>query len=294
MLELLHRTLGSQIGIDVNGPADLWRCRVDRGQFENSLLNLALNARDAMSPGGTLTIEFSNVEIAEDYDAAETVMSPGRYVRLAATDTGIGMIPEIAERALEPFFTTKRAWERAVGSDSAWFMALRSSPADTSASRVRYSVERRWKSSSHGIPDQSLTGCSGIRRPANSSRSHGECVLLVDDDDSVLTMTTRMLKSLGYAVKPARSAHEALGVLNDSPQVDLLMTDIMLGGGYSGPELAREVEHRRPDLPVLFVSGYPQGKLEESGFVGSGASFLEKPFRKTAAAQAVRTALDGK
>jgi CheY-like chemotaxis protein len=117
---------------------------------------------------------------------------------------------------------------------------------------------------------------------------------LVDDDDSVLTMTTRILESLGYAVKPAGSEHEALGVFNDSPQVDLLMTDIMLGGGYSGPELAREAKDKRPDLPVLFVSGFPQKKLEESGFVSSAASYLAKPFRKAGVAQAVRAALDGK
>jgi len=273
MLGLLHRTLGSQIGIDVNGPADLWRCRVDRGQFENSLLNLALNARDAMSPGGTLTIEFSNIEIAEDYDAAETVMSPGRYVRFAATDTGIGMTPEIAERALEPFFTTK-----SVGAGSGLGLSMVYGFAKQSGGHLSLSSRAQ-----HGttveifIPrdsDQSLTAAakSPLREP---SRSHGECVLLVDDDASVLKMTTRMLESLGYAVKPAGSAHEVLGMLSDSPQVDLLMTDIMMGGGYSGPELAREVQHKRPGLPVLFVSGFPQGKLEESDFVSSEVSFPE-------------------
>jgi signal transduction histidine kinase/CheY-like chemotaxis protein len=292
MSGLLHRTLGSRIEIEINGPADLWRCRVDRGQFENSLLNLALNARDAMSPGGTLTIEFSNVEIAEDYDAAETVMSPGRYVRLAATDTGIGMTPEIAERALEPFFTTKSAGTGSgLGLSMVYGFAKQSGGHLSLSSGIQRGTTVEilipWDSSG------SLAGASDL--PSRElPRSHGECVLLVDDDDSVLAMTTRMLESLGYAVKPAGSAHEALGVLNDSPQVDLLMTDIMLGGGYSGPELAREVEHRRPDLPVLFVSGFSQGKLEESGFVGSKVSFLAKPFRKAGVAQAVHAALDGK
>jgi signal transduction histidine kinase len=292
MSGLLCRTLGSRIGIEINAPADLWRCRVDRGQFENSLLNLALNARDAMSTGGTLTIEFSNVEIAEDYDAAEKVMSPGCYVRLAASDTGIGMTPEIAERALEPFFTTKRA-----GAGSGLGLSMVYGFAKQSGGHLSISsVIQRGTTVEIFIPRDSSGSLAGASDPLSGElpRSHDECVLLVDDDDSVLTMTTRMLESLGYAVKPAGSAHEALGVLDSSPQVDLLMTDIMLDGGYSGPELAREVERRRPDLPVLFVSGYPQGKLEESGFVGSGASFLEKPFRKTAVAQAVRTALDGK
>ena len=107
-------------------------------------------------------------------------------------------------------------------------------------------------------------------------------------------MTTRILRSLGYAVKPVESAHEALGVLDAASQVDLLMTDVMLGGGYSGPELAREVENLRPGLPVLFVSGFPQMKLEGSGFVRAEVTFLAKPFRKADVARAVRTVLDRK
>jgi signal transduction histidine kinase/CheY-like chemotaxis protein len=292
MMGLLHRTLGSRIVIEINGPADLWRCQVDRGQFENSLLNLALNARDAMNPGGTLTIKFSNVEIAEDYDVAEAVMSPGRYVLLAATDTGIGMTPEIAERALEPFFTTK-----SVGEGSGLGLSMVYGFAKQSGGHLNLSSEaQRGTTVEIFIPRDSsgsLAGASDLP-PHELPQSHGECVLLVDDDDSVLTMTTRILESLGYAVKPAGSAHEALGVFNDSPQVDLLMTDIMLGGGYSGPELAREAKDKRPDLPVLFVSGFPQKKLEESGFVSSEASYLAKPFRKAGVAQAVRAALDGK
>jgi len=292
MLELLRRTMGSRIDIEINGPADLWRCRVDRGQFENSLLNLALNARDAMSTGGTLTIEFSNVEIEDDFEVAEAVMRPGRYVRLAAIDTGVGMNSQIAEHALEPFFTTK-----SVGAGSGLGLSMVYGFAKQSGGHLSLSsaVQRGttveifipWDSSG------SLAGASDL--PSHElPRSHGECVLLVDDDESVLLMTTRMLDSLGYAVKSAGSAHEALGVLDASPQVDLLMTDIMLGGGYSGPELAREIERRRPGLPVLFVSGFPQKKLEESGFVSSEVAFLAKPFRKSGIAQAIRAALDGK
>ncbi|MFV1978877.1 MAG: ATP-binding protein [Myxococcota bacterium] len=292
MVGLLHRTLGSRIGIEINGPADLWRCRVDRGQFENSLLNLALNARDAMSSGGTLTIELSNVEIEEDYDAVEAVMDPGHYVRLAATDTGIGMTPEITERALEPFFTTK-----SVGEGSGLGLSMVYGFAKQSGGHLSLSSGiQRGTTVEIFIPRDTsggLTGAVGLP-PRELPRSHGECVLLVDDDDLVLLMITRMLESLGYAVKPAKSAQEALCVLDATPKVDLLMTDIMLGSGRSGPELAREVESRRPDLPVLFVSGFPQKKLEESGFVSSEVSFLAKPFRKSGIAQAVRATLDGK
>ena len=147
-----------------------------------------------MSPGGTLTIEFSNVEIAEDYDVAETVMSPGRYVRLAATDTGIGMTPEIAERALEPFFTTKK-----VGSGSGLGLSMVYGFAKQSGGHLNLSSEaQRGTTVEIFIPrdsSESLAGASDLP-PRELPRSHGECVLLVDDDDSVLTMTTRMLRSL--------------------------------------------------------------------------------------------------
>jgi len=292
MLDLLRRTLGSRIAIEVSGPADLWCCRVDRGQFENSLLNLALNARDAMGAGGTLAIEFSNVEIEEDYEASEMVMSPGQYVRLTATDTGVGMAPEVSERALEPFFTTKN-----VGAGSGLGLSMVYGFAKHSGGHISITSQLQ-----RGTTVQLFIPRDSSRTPAAASdlrfgelpRSHGECLLLVDDDDSVLEMTCRMLESLGYSVKSVKSAQEALEALSEPLHVDLLMTDVMLGGGHSGPELAREVAHRQPDLPIVFVSGFPQQKLEDSGFVNSDVVFLAKPFRKADVARAVRAALDRK
>ncbi len=292
MLELLRRTLGSRIAIDVKGPTDLWRCRVDRGQFENSLLNLALNARDAMSEGGTLSIEFANIEIDPDYDVYEMAIDPGRYVRVQVTDTGIGMAPETAERALEPFFTTKTE-----GAGSGLGLSMVYGFVKQSSGYIR--IDSRYR---HGTTVQLLIPRDSSLEPTAVSdlchdslpRAHGECLLLVDDDDSVLRMTGRMLESIGYSVRSARSVREALEALHGSARVDLLITDIMLGGGDSGPELAREVEHERPDLPVLFMSGYPQHRLEESGFVSSEVAFLAKPFRKSDVALAVRAALERK
>jgi signal transduction histidine kinase/CheY-like chemotaxis protein len=292
MLELLRRTLGVRIKINLKAPSDLWHCQVDRGQFENSLLNLALNARDAMSGEGTLTIEFSNLEIEENREVAETVMSPGRYVCMAATDTGIGMDPEISARASEPFFTTKHA-----GAGSGLGLSMVYGFAKQSGGHLCISSEARRGTTVEIFiprdPSLNLAGASGSLQ-GKLPPSHGECVLLVDDDAAVLSLIARILGSLGYTVKSAGSAHEALEVLNSSPQIDLLMTDVMLGGGHTSPELAREIERKRPDLPVLFVSGYPQQKLEDSGFVGSEVHFLAKPFRKADVAQAVRAALDGK
>jgi signal transduction histidine kinase/CheY-like chemotaxis protein len=292
MLELLRRTLGSQIAIEVNGPADLWRCRVDRGQFENSLLNLALNARDAMGGGGTLAIEFANVEVEEDYDVFETVMHPGQYVRLTATDTGVGMTPEVSERAMEPFFTTKTE-----SSGTGLGLSMVYGFVKHFGGHIRIISQFQ-----HGttveifIPRDSGRAhvAESESSPGGFPRSQGECLLLVDDDDSVLAMTSRMLESIGYRVKLASSAHEALEALKGTQRVDLLLTDVMLGGGESGPGLAREIENWRPDLPVLFVSGFPRQKLEESDFATSEVAFLSKPFRKAELAQAVRAALDGK
>lgn len=292
MLELLRRTLGSQIGIEVNGPADLWHCRVDPGQFENSLLNLALNGRDAMNGGGTITIEFSNVEIAENYDVAESAFSPGRYVRVSVTDTGMGMTSEVVERALEPFFTTKRVGAGSgLGLSMVYGFAQQSGGHLTIVSEVKRGTTVRIfipRDSDRSLADESAPSSVDLLR------SRGECLLLVDDDESVLTMTSQMLRALGYAVKSSKSAREALEILAVSPQVDLLVTDVMLGDGYSGPELAREAVRRRPDLPVLFVSGFPQQKLEDSGFVSAEVPFLTKPFRRMDIAQAVRAALNGK
>jgi len=292
MLELLRRTLGSRIAIDVSGPTDLWRCRVDRGQFENSLLNLALNARDAMSDGGTLSIEFENVEIDADYDLIEMAIDPGRYVRISVTDTGIGMAPEIAEHALEPFFTTKTE-----GAGSGLGLSMVYGFAKQSGGYI--SIDSRFRRGTTVqlfIPRDSSVEPTAVSdlRDDSLPRSHGECLLLVDDDDAVLTMTRRMLESLGYSVRSARSVHEALEALNGPARFDLLMTDVMLGGGDSGPELARGVDHQRPNLPVLFMSGFPQQKLEESGFVSSEVAFLAKPFRKSDVALAVRAALERK
>ncbi len=291
MLGLLQRTLGPQIDIAIESPPNLWPCRVDRSQFENSLLNLALNARDAMLSRGMLKLEFSNVEIAKDRDQGKGAIIPGEYVRVTVTDTGIGMAPDVVEHAVEPYFTTKGE-----GSGSGLGLSMVYGFAQQFGGHLDISSRLQ-----HGttvemlIPrDPGATLSDVVDLPSRGlPRSHGECVLLVDDDAAVLEMTARILESLDYEVKSARSAHEALGVLDASARIDLLMTDVMLGGGYSGPELTREIEHRRPDLPVLFVSGFPQRKLEASGYVGSEVAFLAKPFRKAQLAQAVRRALDG-
>jgi signal transduction histidine kinase/CheY-like chemotaxis protein len=292
MVDFLFRTLGSRIEFDVKGPKDLWQCRVDRGQFENALLNLALNARDALRSGGRLTIEFSNVEIDEAYDVSETGMNPGNYVRMAVIDTGIGMTPEVVERALEPFFTTK-----GMGAGSGLGLSMVYGFARQSGGHLVISSELGIGSTVEiFIPRDSGKSTAGALDLSGRDlpRACGECVLLVDDAAVVLMTIARTLESLGYAVKPAGSVGEALSVLDASPQIDLLMTDVMLGEGMSGPELAREVERTRPDLPVLFMSGFHQKKLESSDFVKSEVSFISKPFRKTDIAPALRAAIDGK
>jgi CheY-like chemotaxis protein len=202
------------------------------------------------------------------------------------------MTPEVAERASEPFFTTK-----GTGAGSGLGLSMVYGFASQSGGHLSISSElHRGTTVEVFIPQDSGKSVAGAQDLSYRElpRAHGECILLVDDDDLVLTTVARTLESLGYTVKPVGSAHEALGVLNASAQVDLLMTDIMLGDGLSGPELAREVEGRRPDLPVLFMSGFQQNKLEESDFVKTEVSFISKPFRITDLAPAIRSALDGK
>jgi CheY-like chemotaxis protein len=202
------------------------------------------------------------------------------------------MTPEVAEHAAEPFFTTK-----STGAGSGLGLSMVYGFASQSGGHLNISSEvQRGTTVEIFIPrdfGKSVAGASNLS-DRELPRAHGECILLVDDDDMVLTTVTRTLESLGYAVKPAGSADEALDLLNAPPQVDLLMTDIMLGSGLSGPELAREVERERPNLPVLFMSGFQQKKLERSGFATSEVSFLAKPFRITDLAPAIRAVLDGK
>ena len=289
MLELLRRTLGETIEIEILGEVGLWPSLVDPGQLENSILNLAINARDAMPEGGKLTIETSNVQVGEDYSAAETELEPGQYVRVAVRDSGDGMSAEVAAHAFDPFFTTKE-----VGEGSGLGLSMVYGFAKQSGGHaVLSSVEGQGTTLELYLPRYAGGEAEAAVRPQEGSRprARGERVLVVEDDAEVRALILRILNSLGYEVREASSARAALELLESEARVDLLLTDVVLPAGMSGRALAEAASDRRPNLPVLYMSGYTEDAVVQRGRLEDDLHFLQKPFRIGAIAQAVRRAL---
>jgi PAS domain S-box-containing protein len=288
---LLRRTLGETIQIDVMCTADVWLCEVDPDQLESALLNLCINARDAMPDGGHLTIDACNLTLdAIAMDGVED-LTAGDYVRLSVSDDGSGIAPEILSQVFEPFFTTK-----AVGKGSGLGLSMVYGFAKQSRGHVRIYSEL-----GHGTTVRLLLPRS--RRAAaaepvqakaqKTPRGRQELVLLVEDDANLRLLALELLQRLGYRTLAAGDAAAALALIVDSPDVSLLLTDMVLPGGKNGAELAREVQRVRPGLPVLFMSGYTENAVIHNGRLDEGVRLLEKPFTSSALANAVRRALDG-
>ncbi|MFQ5971092.1 MAG: PAS domain S-box protein, partial [Alphaproteobacteria bacterium] len=253
--DLLQRTLGETIQVNSILAKDLWQTVADPGQVENVLLNLAINARDAMADGGALTIETANAHLDEAYAVSTTGVLPGDYVMLAVTDTGHGMTRAIQERAFEPFFTTKEAGTgTGLGlsmvygfvRQSGGHVSLESEPGQGSTLRIY-------------LPR--TDGDLAVAEPgrvAEKTGSRGETILVVEDDERLRRVTVQRLSDLGYEALNAESGQTALSMLKDGAAIDLLFTDLIMPGGMNGDELAREARRLRPDLKVLFTSGYAE------------------------------------
>ncbi len=282
MRELLDRSLGGDVHVEFDFPDSLWPVEVDPGQLELVILNLAVNARDAMANGGAIVVRGENLSDLNDGEIA------GDYVRLSVIDTGVGMSPEILSRAFEPFFTTKD-----VGKGSGLGLAQVHGFATQSRGTVRIrtevghgtSIELYLPRSSH-LPSQKRDLIDfGRTRPRKDN--HGQ-ILIVEDDDEVAALACEMLAQLGYEVTRAASAAAALGALADGRSVDLIFSDIMMPGGMNGVELAREIKRRRSDIPVLLTSGYSEGSAQDAE--AAGVKILPKPYNITELAQALDAA----
>ncbi|MEI9985803.1 MAG: response regulator [Aliidongia sp.] len=287
---LLRRTLGEPIQIETVLPEDLRPVRIDVNQFENALLNLAVNARDAMPQGGLLTIEAGNVELAQADIDGDGDAAPGAYVRVAVTDTGIGMTAEVAERAFEPFFTTKPA---GAGTGLGLSMIYGFVRQSRGLVKIISEIERGTRvelffpaaaTADEGV--QKVTDPIGtpVARP-------GETVLLVEDDAALRKLISRLLVALGYGVIEAEDAPMALSLLDRTDRLDLLLTDVVLPKGMGGPALAREARSRRPGLKSLYMSGYTRNALDGDA-AGESVPLLTKPFRKSDLARRLRQVLD--
>jgi CheY-like chemotaxis protein len=290
MFDLLQTTMGESIRVKIIGDPRLWMSQVDRAQLESAMLNLAINARDAMESGGKFSIEASNYR-CDGVGKQQTGLESGRdYVRIAVSDTGSGMAVDVAERVFEPFFTTKP-----VGKGSGLGLSMVYGFVAGSGGHVAIdSVVGRGTTVALYLPrgisnDQSANRDEPV---SDLPLGRGEVVLVVEDDASVRAFAVKIVEKLGYVARQSETAEAALEILRSYPRIDLLMTDVVLRGGMSGIDLAKEVERFRPDLPVLLVSGYSPQSFEDDREPRPMRNFIQKPFRITELARAVRNSLD--
>ncbi len=277
MLDLLKRTLGEQFEIRSELGPDIWAAQADANQLENALLNLAVNARDAMSEGGELTIGASNFA----YGPKSTVvpdLDRGDYVVITVTDNGPGMPAHVLEQAFDPFFTTKPVGKgTGLGLSQVYGFAAQSGGAVSIASAPGQGTSVRIYLPKADGPVETDEAPPPVLLTDLRSRG-GETVLLVEDDGDVLSLSSSIVEELGYRVLTATDATTALAILQDHPEVDLLLTDIILPNGMDGRQLADEATRRHPGLRVLFASGYSRETIIHNGRLDSGISLIAKPF----------------
>ncbi|MGH2880284.1 MAG: ATP-binding protein [Solirubrobacteraceae bacterium] len=271
--QLLRRTLGEHVELVSTLAPDLWSVRMDPGQLQQILVNLAVNARDAMPDGGRLTIDSANVTIDELY-AVDSELMPGDYVQLRIADTGKGMAEEVARKAFDPFFTTKPP-----GQGTGLGLATVYGIIKQAGGRVRlYSEPGIGTTLSVVIPatDQPLTRAEREALPAPVRDE--KTILLVEDEQSLREVTERMLHRHGYTVIAAKDAEEALGAASaHAGSIDLLLTDVIMPR-MAGPQLARELQSERPETRVLLMSGFAGPILNAQGQMSGGLELLDKPF----------------
>jgi len=291
MAEILRRALGETIGLECVLAGGLWRTRVDPGQLENAILNLAVNARDAMPEGGRLTIETQNARLDEDYAAAQTEVAAGQYVLIAVTDTGTGMAPEIAARAFDPFFTTKEKG-RGTGlglsqvygfiKQSGGHIKIYSEPGHGTSVKIYLPRFTGDVAAAGAVPEAERDVPAG---------SPSEIVLLVEDDDAVRKVHVNMLRGLNYTVRHANGGPEALKMMQEQPGIKLLFTDVVMPG-MSGKQLADEARRMAPGVKILFTTGYTANAIVHNGVIDADVDLLQKPFAFDLLARKVRTVLD--
>ncbi|MGC2778914.1 MAG: ATP-binding protein [Bradyrhizobium sp.] len=290
MTTILQRTLGETIEIEVAQDPMLWHCLIDPTQLQNALLNLALNARDAMAGSGRLTIATANAVLDQPLDDGDERIAPGDYVTIAVSDVGAGMPPEVARRAFEPFFTTKEFGEGSgLGLSMVYGFARQSGGTVVISSQVAQGtcVTLYLPSAGPGTTDRPRAGAVRPLRPET-----GERILVVEDNPLVGAMASTMLSSMGYSPIVVINASSAIAELERPDPVALLLTDILLPGGMTGIELARQARRRWPHLPILFMSGFADPSLLPDEF-RANTKLLAKPFRLGQLSEAIVSTLAG-
>ncbi|GAP64942.1 hypothetical protein MBSD_n0225 [Mizugakiibacter sediminis] len=284
---LLRRALGEHIEVELVRAAGLWSALVDPAQLESALLNLAINARDAMPNGGRLTIETANVWINDDYAGQHVDVKPGQYVLLAVSDTGVGIAAEHLDRVFEPFFTTK---PKGIGTGLG--LAMVYGFAKQSGGHVNIYSEPGQGTTVRMYLPRSHAPAEARRDAAAAVVGGSETILLVEDDAQVRAYAREQLVSLGYTVLDAADAREALAMAERRADIDLLFTDVVMPGGMSGKQLADAVRALRPRIKVLYTSGYTDNAIVHHGRLDAGVHLLTKPYRRAELARKVRAILD--
>ena len=290
LVPLLRRTLGEHIDVRYVETAGLWPAMTDAAQLESAVLNLALNARDAMPGGGRLTIELANKVIDEEYARRHAEVTPGDYTMLAVSDTGQGMPPEIVTRVFEPFFTTKPegsgtglglAMVFGFVKQSAGHIKIYSEPGE--GTTVRLYLPRAIGAN---VPIRQHSGAP-IELPRGSAT-----VLVVEDDPAVREVAVTMLSDLGYRVLDAADGEDGLRVFGaHASEIDLLLTDVVMPGPVRGREMAEQITAMRPEVRVLYMSGYTENSIVHHGRLDDGVQLIGKPFKREQLAQKVTEVL---
>lgn len=286
--DLLTRTLGENIELETISGAGLWNVEVDASEMESTLLNLALNARDAMPTGGKLTIETSNAYLDDEYCREHEGILPGQYILVAITDSGAGMSAETIDRAFEPFFTTKEAGKGTGLGLSQVYGFMKQSGGHVKI----YSESGEGTTIKLYLPRREgnelvISGDDDL----NSERGGGETILIVEDDDGVRQYASEILRDLNYQIIEAKDSATALRLLDADKKFDLLLTDVVLPG-KNGRELANEVERRRPGTKIIFMTGYSRNAIVHHGRLDAGIELIPKPLTERVLARKIRQVLD--
>jgi signal transduction histidine kinase len=288
MADLLVRTIGEQVELETIGGAGLWSIEVDAAELETTILNLALNARDAMPGGGKLTIETSNAYLDDDYCRQHAGLVPGQYVVIAITDSGAGMPADVIEKAFEPFFTTKETGKgTGLGLSQVYGFIKQSGGHVKIYSEVGQGTTVKLylpRYDGHSMP-------AAAEIPVGGDRGNGETILIVEDDDGVRQYAAEILRDLNYRVLEARDSASALKLLDAEKNFDLLLTDVILPG-KNGRELANEIERRKPGIKIIFMTGYSRNAIVHHGRLDRGTELIPKPLTEAVLARRIRLVLD--
>ena len=287
MTDLVRRTLGERIHVESVVAGGLWNTMIDSNQVENAVLNLAINARDAMADGGNLTIEVANAFLDDAYATAHDEVAAGQYVMLAVSDTGTGMPPDLVARVFEPFFTTKPEGQgTGLGLSQVYGFVKQSGGHIKIYSEVGQGTTVKLYLPRTRAPEEGLG-------PIATSPIEGgnESILVVEDDEGVRAAVLDMLGELGYSVLKAANAEQALTILESGANIDLLFTDVVMPGPIKTRELARRAQELHPSIQVLFTSGYTQNAIVHNGRLDDGVHLLSKPYRRDELARKIRMLL---